>query len=135
MATKEFDTEKHIKYWTESSDVDYSTMLDLYKTKHYHWSLFIGHLVIEKLAKAIYVKKNKDHPPFIHDVRRIIEKAGISLTNEQIVICDTISRFNINARYDDYKRRFYKLCTKEFATEWLNEIKECRGWIKNMLLE
>ena len=90
-------------------------MQDMYKTKHYHWSLFLGHLVIEKLLKAVYIKHKKKFPPLIHDLRRILEKTEIILTDEQIIIFDTISRFNINARYDDYKQKLYKLCTKEFT--------------------
>lgn len=46
---------------------------------------------------------------------------------------DTITRFNISARYDDYKQSFYKLCTKEFTTVWIANIKDCRLWIKSML--
>lgn len=135
MEEKEIDIENLIKHWIDSSDKDYHTMKDMYKTKHYNWALFLGHLVIEKLSKAVYVKNKKKFPPLIHDLRRILEKADISLTKEQIVIFDTVSRFNINARYDDYKQAFYKLCTKEFTTKWINEIKKIRGWIKNTLLK
>jgi len=39
----------------------------------------------------------------------------------------------INARYDDYKNSFYKLCTDDFTKEWVTKIKECRLWIKTML--
>lgn len=28
---------------------DYNTMLNLFKSKDYHWNLFVGHLVIEEL--------------------------------------------------------------------------------------
>ncbi len=135
MAGKEIDIEKLVRYWTESSDNDFQTMLDLYKTKHYHWSLFMGHLVIEKLAKAVYVKNVRGFPPLIHDLRRLMEKAQVVLSNKHIKTLDSISRFNIDARYDDYKRHFYKMCTKEFTENWLSEIKEIRLWIKNMLLK
>ncbi len=135
MEEKEINVEKIIKHWIESSDKDFQTMEDMYKTKHYHWSLFLGHLVIEKLSKAVYVKNKNKYPPLIHDLRRILEKADITLNQERIVIFDTISRFNINARYDDYKQAFYKLCTKEFTTKWFNEIKKKREWIKNTLLK
>jgi len=50
------EREKLIEYWLNSSDRDYITMENLLKSNDYHWSLFIGHLVIEKLIKAIYVK-------------------------------------------------------------------------------
>ena len=134
MNEKPPNINKIINHWADGSDKDYQVMLDLYSTKHFHWSLFMGHIVIEKLAKAVYVKETKKYPPLIHDIRRILEKAEIPLTENQIVICDTVSRFNINARYDDYKQQFYNLCTKEFTSKWIEEIKKLREWIKSTLL-
>jgi HEPN domain-containing protein len=130
---KNFDKENLINYRIESSNNDYKTMLDLFKTKNYNWTLFMGHLVIEKLLKALYIKKLNEHPPLIHDLRRISEKAGIISDSDQIIILDTITRFNINARYDDYKQNFYKLCTFDFAAKWIKNIKETRKWIKKEL--
>lgn len=95
----------------------------------------MGHLVLEKLLKALYTKKKEDYPPLIHDLRRICEKAEIELSEEKIIILDTITRFNINARYDDYRQSFYNLCTETFTTEWIDKIKNIRIWIKKMLSE
>ncbi len=122
-----------IESWVNSSDKDFATMNDMYKTKHYDWALFMGHLSIEKLLKAVYLKNTDENPPLIHDLRRIAEKASLQLTEEQQIRLDSISRFNIRARYDDYKQSFYKLCTVEFTNEWINQINECRSWIKQML--
>lgn len=41
----------------------------------------------------------------------------------------SITTFNINARYDDYKLAFYKQCTLEFTEIWINHIKNIRQWI------
>jgi len=49
-----------VKKWKESSDQNYLTMQNLLKSRDYSWSLFLGHLVIEKLLKAHYVKKTPD---------------------------------------------------------------------------
>ena len=127
------DKQRILDYWIESSDKDFKTMVDLYQTKNNSWALFIGHLVIEKLFKALYVKNKNDYPPMIHDLRRICEKADIKPSESRKIILDTISRFNINARYDDYKQSFYLLCNDNFTTEWIEKIKECRLWIKTML--
>ena len=129
----EFDKEKLINHWIDSSDKDFNTMIDLYQTNNNNWALFIGHLVIEKLLKALYVHSKDEYPPLIHDLRRIIEKAEIELDSKMEIVLDSISRFNIKARYDDYKQSFYKLCTDEFTKEWIEKIKECRLWIKTML--
>lgn len=124
-----------INHWIEGADKDYKTMMDLYNTRNFNWSLFMGHLVLEKLLKALYTKKKEDYPPLIHDLRRICEKAEIELSEEKIIILDTITRFNINARYDDYRQSFYNLCTETFTTEWIDKIKNIRIWIKQMLSE
>lgn len=129
----EFDKERIIFHWVEGSDKDFKAMIDLYQTHNNNWALFMGHLVIEKLLKALYVKSKDEYPPMIHDLRRICEKADIELDTSQQVLFDSISRFNINARYDDYKQSFYQLCTDSFTTEWIKKIKDCRLWIKAKL--
>ena len=130
----QIDKNKLIAYWLDSSEKDFKTMQDLYNTKNNHWALFMGHLVIEKLSKALFVNNIGDYPPLIHDLRRIIEKAGVEeLGPKKREILDSITRFNISARYDDYKQSFYFLCTDDFTKKWVKEIKECRLWIKSML--
>jgi HEPN domain-containing protein len=131
--TDDLNVQNIMDYWIESSNDDYKTMLDLFHTKNYGWTLFIGHLVIEKLLKAYYVKTLSEYPPMIHDLRRIAEKAGMVLNENQLMMLETISQFNIRARYDDYKRNFYKLCTAEYVAIWVENIKEIRQWIKTML--
>lgn len=44
---EDFDKEKVIVHWIESSDKDFKTMIDLFQTNNNHWALFMGHLVIE----------------------------------------------------------------------------------------
>jgi HEPN domain-containing protein len=105
----------------------------MYNTKDYHWALFIGHLVIERLLKALIVKKTGNHAPLTHDLRRLAKLAELDLATEQKRYLDTITTFNLNARYDDYKKDFYKKCTAEYAQEWISNIEILRGWIKEML--
>ena len=126
--------EELIKYWVNSSDNDFSTMNHLFEKKDYHWSLFIGHLVVEKLLKAYYVKKNDSHPPRIHNLLRLAEKSELTLSEKQKDFLTTVTAFNLRARYDDYKMEFYKTCTREFTQEWVDEIKGFKIWIKKELL-
>ena len=51
------DAEKVYQYWLTSSDKDYEVMLNLFQSRHYNWALFLGHIVLEKLLKAYFVKK------------------------------------------------------------------------------
>ena len=108
-------------------------MQNLYRSKDYSWSLFIGHLVIEKLLKALYIKNIQEHPMPIHDLTRIAAKASVACSDEILNQLDTITTFNINARYEDVKQNFYLKCTKEFTKTWIDHITELRKWIKSQL--
>ena len=86
-----------ILYWRESSDQNYATMKNLIKTQEYSWALFLGHLVIEKLVKALYVKRLQKHPLFSHDLLRLAKKIDIELPNGYDEWLDEITTFNLNA--------------------------------------
>lgn len=68
------DIEKVVRHWIETSDEDYQTMLSLFDSKSYGWSLFLGHISIEKLLKAYFVGKYKKHAPFSHNLYRLAEQ-------------------------------------------------------------
>lgn len=123
------DKEEMISYWVETSEKDFNTMLHLYKSKDFHWSLFLGHLVIEKLLKAVYVERVALHSPRIHDLLRLAEKSELQLSEEQKDLLDILTTFNINARYPDYKRSFYKKSTEKYTGEYIEKVKEMRIWI------
>ncbi|MEI8202698.1 MAG: HEPN domain-containing protein [Bacteroidota bacterium] len=127
------DIDKIIKHWIDTSDEDFQTMMSLFESKFYSWSLFLGHISTEKLLKAYYVNKFKKHAPFTHNLYRLAELCELELTDEYADWLDKITSFNLNARYEDYKREFYLMCTLDFAKEWIENIKTIRLWIKTML--
>lgn len=123
-----------IEYWVSSSKRDYRTMMNLYNSKDYHWSLFLGHLVIEKLLKAIFIQRTgKDNPPRTPDLLLLCEKASVSTDARQKDSLDLITTFNISARYPDYKNSFYNKCTKSFTAKNIGKIKELRTWLTSVL--
>jgi HEPN domain-containing protein len=133
MERTDFNKEKLIKYWIEGSDEDFETMNTMFISKRFSWSLFIGHLMMEKLLKAYFVKVNSDYPPYIHNLLRLAEKTDLEISDERRKQLITISAFNINARYDDYKMSFKTICTPEFTNEWINNLTELRTWIKILI--
>ncbi len=133
MEEKIENADRMVEYWKESSDQNFKTMQNLLKTKDYSWALFIGHLVIEKLLKAIYVKTHQKHAIFTHDLLRLASKTELVLSEETEEWLDDISTFNLNARYDNYKRDFHRLCTKEYTKTWIERIEKTREWLINQL--
>ena len=46
--SNEINIQNVINHWISISDKDYETMIHLVETKDFHWSLFIGHLVLKR---------------------------------------------------------------------------------------
>jgi len=99
---EEINKEKIVNHWIITSDEDFSAMNSLFNSKIYHWALFIGHISIEKILKAYFVSVKGKHPPLIHNLYRIAELSGLEIPDEYADWLDTITLFNINARYDDF---------------------------------
>ena len=126
--------EEHIKYWLESAEHDLQTAQSLFKAEKYDWCLFVGHLVLEKTLKAIYIDRHEDKlPPRIHNLVRLGEHCQIEMRDEQKFFLDQVTDFNIQTRYPDYQFDFYKMCTKEYAESNFNKIKEYYQWLKFLL--
>ena len=126
--------DEHINYWLNSADHDLDTAESLFSTGKYDWCLFLGHLVLEKGLKAFYVKDNENRmPPKTHNLVKLAEKTTIPLDAEIKLFLDEVNDFNLEVRYPEYKQEFYKTCTKEFAEEYMNKIKEHYKWIKSLL--
>jgi len=133
MESPEFDKVRMMKYWIDSSDDDFEAMLTLFDNNHYSWSLFIGHLMIEKLLKALFVNKYDNYPPVIHNLLELAENCNIVLTEEQREFFMTLTDFKAKALYDDSIMSFQKTCTPDFAAIWIQNLLIQRKWIKQLI--
>ncbi len=97
-------------------------MQSLFKSKRYVSSLFFGHIVLEKILKALVVEKTQKQAPFTHDLVRLYKLTQIERTEADRKILLDVSDFNIRARYPEWKLRFYKVCTKEYTQKYILEI-------------
>ncbi len=124
-----------IGYWLETSKHDYDSCFELFQqTQRYDWALFIAHLSLEKLLKAAWIKNNENNnPPLIHNLLKLSNSAGLIITEEQKTILSEFNDFNIETRCPDIKLNFYRLCTKEFTGNKLEQLKEIYQCILAMI--
>lgn len=89
---------------------------------------------LEKMLKALYVTHKQAHAPYIHDLVILAQRAGIPLSTKQADIFETITSFNIQGRYSDYKSAFYKQYNnRSTAQKYLKITKECLIWLEDEL--
>ena len=121
--------QEKVRYWITSAEHDWRVAGHLFEKKDYPYALFFGHLTIEKLLKAILVKRFDEPPPFTHGLVSLAEKADLAMSEQQIELLEIITDFNLEARYPDEKFSFYRKCTHQFAKDYLGKIEEIRKWL------
>jgi HEPN domain-containing protein len=126
--------EDKIQYWLTSADNDWKVAEHLFDKKDYPYSLFLGHLTVEKLLKALFVSRFNEPPPFTHRLPFLAEKADLELSTERLELLEVITDFNLESRYPDEKFSFQKKCTKEFTENYLRKIEEIREWLLQLIL-
>lgn len=68
---------------------------------------------------------NMGNMPFTHNLYRIAELIEIELSDEYGDWLDEITSFNLNARYDDYKKEFNSLGLRHIK-DWISKIDTLR---------
>lgn len=122
-----------VKYWVTEAEESLSVAGHLFEKRDYSYSLFFGHLAVEKILKAVYVGKKDENVPRSHNLQRIAKAAGLTVPEDKLADLIRITAFNIEARYPDYKRNFRKKCTADFTRQELKKIREVFTWLKSTI--
>jgi hypothetical protein len=85
------------------------------------------------MLKALYVHKQQRHAPPLHNLLRLAHSAGIDVDDAKAEQLTTVTAFNLEARYPDFKRSFRQICTPEYTSQQMAVIQELLQWLKSHL--
>lgn len=121
-----------IRHLEGSAQRDRLIAQEMRQHKHFDWSLFVFHLALEKLLKALVVQAEIT-PPFTHNLVRLAETAHLELSSEHRDWLRTITEFNIEARYPEDKLELYQRATADYTATWHNHCEELYLWLTQKL--
>ncbi len=125
---------EQIEYWKKASELDLVSAEDIFQSgKNFHYSLFIAHLSIEKLLKALVIDRTRELPPKTHNLLRLASLAKLELDEFQIGFLEELNQFQMQTRYPDEKFELYKIATKEFTAPKIDKLKEMHKWLMSSL--
>jgi HEPN domain-containing protein len=125
----------NIKYWIETALYDIEVADSLYDKIHYLYSAFLCHQSVEKMLKALYVKKHNSFPPKIHNLLKLAELSDIrsKMSENHFLFLTELDPMNIEARYPSYKENIHNLLSKKDAKNILLKSKELLKWLQSHL--
>ena len=124
---------KTVNYWLTSAEYDFEVAKSLFKKKKYHYALFFGHLALEKILKAIFVKKKSSHAPITHSLPYLVDKAELEIDTLRLEKLAEFMEFYIEGRYPRDMEAVFRKYDKSFSKEKLKEVKEMFEWLKKKL--
>ena len=124
-----------VTYWLDIADYDIDTAEAMYTTERWLYVAFMCHQAIEKTLKAYWCATQPNDPPYTHNHMRLADGCGLYelMTEEQRNFLDTITSYNIEARYPEDKQALYQRLTKQFCRQMIDETKQLQQWIKDKL--
>jgi HEPN domain-containing protein len=125
------------KNWIASSNYDMQTAKAMFETGRYLYVVFICHLAMEKMLKALLSQKYpQDIPPKIHNLITLVQKAGIKPPDNLKDFFLRIDNVSVVTRYPEDMRALAKDFNKESAKLILSETRKILKWLKqNLKLE
>ena len=126
--------EQHVYYWMNTAEEDWITVGVLFSMNRYLHSLFWAHFMLEKLAKALWVKHNEDNlPPKSHNIVWILQDSKVELDSDKTNFLAKFGCYQASTRYPDYTDKVYLACNQDFTRQELETVKEIRSCLLKML--
>ena len=124
----------YIVYWRTTAAKDWKRANLLFKNRDYVFALFCAHLTLEKLIKGHWVKDNSgNYPPKIHNLNKLAAQTALPLTDEELIFCADMNKFQIGGRYPDYVSDIYKIVTVKYTANYLKQCQKVKRKLTGLL--
>lgn len=115
---------KETKNWMDSSDYDYKTAEHMFQTGRYIYVIYMCHIAIEKILKALIHETSGKLPPKTHDLIYLTKLAEVQLSEDLLKFIGKINNASIATRYPEDLSRLISSYPKSVAKEYLGETKK-----------
>ena len=124
------NVEKHVKYWRDGATDDFAVAGELVTNGRIRHGLFFAHLALEKLLKALVCRNTGALAPKMHDLMRLSQISGLSMSQEQVTFLARFGRFQIEGRYPEV---LDPEPSREHAEQDLRQVEELFSWLTTQL--
>ena len=124
-----------VAYWTDIANYDLETAEAMYETGRWLYVAFMCHQAIEKTLKAYWCGRQPEDPPYTHNHKRLASGSGLydRMTDEQKAFIETVTNYNIEARYPEDKEALARTLTPQACQDLIEYTKQLMTWIKEQL--
>ena len=118
------ESNQETKNWLVMVDYDLTTAGHMLKAGRYVYVIFMCHLAIEKILKAIVGQATQKIPPRTHDLIHLIDLGQIKLADDLLDFIGKINNVSVVTRYPEDFPTLVKSYPKDVTKDYLNKTVE-----------
>lgn len=118
------------KNWLEMAEYDLKTADHMLKAGRNIYVIFMCHLAIEKMLKAVFVETTGKTPPKTHDLILLSERSSVGFPREMSEFVGIVNNASVATRYPHDLSELKSSYPKKVAEEYLKKTKETTRWLK-----
>ena len=108
----------------QSAEYDLETAKYMFNSGRYIYVVFMCHLCIEKISKAICAEVLKKNPPKTHNIIYLFKIGKIQIPKELFEFVAKINNASVVTRYPEDFQKLLKAFPREIAKEYLSKTEE-----------
>ena len=116
--------------WLASADYDIETASHMLATGRYLYVVFMCHLAMEKLLKAIAAEAQARTPPKTHDLLYLVTLGNVKPSQEHQDFIGQLNNASIPTRYPEDLAKTVSVYPKKVAERYLKKTREVMEWLK-----
>ncbi len=118
------------KNWLESAEYDLESARYMFSTGRYLYVVFLCHLTLEKMIKALVSEVMTKPVPRSHDLILLIRHSGITPEPRHLEFTGKLNNASIPTRYPVDIQQAIKDYPKEITQNYLKQTEEIVKWLK-----
>lgn len=113
-----------------SSEYDFTTAQHMLKAGRYVYVVFMCHIAIEKLLKAIVAEITNKTPPKTHNLLYLVKLANLFIPQEFFDFIAKINNSSVVTRYPEDFKMLITSYPEEIVMEYLENTEKVLKWLR-----
>ncbi|MBF0619484.1 MAG: HEPN domain-containing protein [Candidatus Omnitrophica bacterium] len=127
------DTSKNVQEWLIQAAYDLDTARFMLSGGRNIYAIFMAHLALEKVLKAVYLHRFNDVPPKTHSLMLLLQRAGIHPPDTLGEFIADLDQSSVATRYPERLLALQTAYTNDVVVTILDRANEVMVWAKTML--
>lgn len=116
--------------WVEDAAYDLESAKVMLETKRWFFVVFMCHLTVEKLLKAVVIERLNIQPPKIHGLIALAARGGLVVPTEHRNLINELDDMGVVTRYPDGRRALAGTLTEEHVLALYTRTVDFTQWLK-----